>query len=213
MLAAVCVAGGALAGDAAAGAGTCEDHVARLAEEQRADLLRMLEVLGVSEPRDAGPSIACRMGGASPEPVPGAARDGRPPDLTWRVDRAGLVAWLEVLSRPGAGAPRGEPLRAGWMALYREVSWYPGAGDGQGPEGDVLRVHTEWRDRSAAARFARAVERGLRGGAPALDRLRDWRLRAGGHRVSVELLAERPMEVTPLEEDPWEDVEFGRSAP
>jgi hypothetical protein len=99
------------------------------------------------------------------------------------------------------------------MALYREVSWYPGAEDGQGPEGDVLRVHTEWGDEDAAGRFARAVERGLRGGATALDRLRDWRLRAGGRRVSVELLAEQPMEVTPLEEDPWEDVEFGRSAP
>jgi hypothetical protein len=134
--------------------------------------------------------------------------------LVWKLLPEGLAAWLVAVGEPpGRASELSAGLRSGRILLHRESPWYPGAGTDEGPRGDVLQIRTEWRDGPGGGRFASAVEAALRGDAPALDRLRDWRLRSGGERVSIELLAEEPVEITPLGADPWDDVEFERSEP
>jgi hypothetical protein len=129
----------------------------------------------------------------------------------WELGSEGVSRWLAALHDGDRRPPEAvDSLRSADLSVFTGAGWYAGA-PADGPQGDVIRVRTLWDGDEGGRRFARTVETALRGTAPALDRVRDWRVRAAGESVEVELLARPAAEVEPIGDDPWGDVEFGRN--
>lgn len=193
----------------------CLRRASAMGADARGALESALRVFGLEPVEGRWMRLACRIGNP---PVPAAEkparRAGRDADVQWALAAEGVSVWLKGIGARASGAGEGVPaLRSGDLAVFTGESWYPGASPGSGPEGDVIRLTTVWDRSEAARRFARSVEGALRGAAPALDRVRDWRVRVAAESVEVELLARSAAEVEPIGDDPWGDVEFGRSEP
>ena len=182
--------------------------------DAREALEAALRVFGLEAVEGRWMRLACRIGHHPPIAGPDepARRAGREADVRWLLVAEGVSGWLEGIGPSESGvAGVTRAFRSGALEVFTGAGWYPGAPAGRGPRGDVIRLRTVWERPGSARRFARTVEDALRGAAPALDRVRDWRLRVAAESVEVELLARPAAEVEPIGDDPWGDVEFGRS--
>lgn len=198
-----------------ADASACLRRAAAMEDATAGALERMLAPAGLEAREGRWLRLACRIGRPSDSPQQRPERDGRPAHLRWVLERRGFDLWMEALGADARTDPQALARRfeEGELALFRESPWWPGADPDGESFGDIVTVRTEWSDSEAAREFAALSERAIRAADSSLQRVRQWRLRVTGETVEIELLARKPVEVEPIGEDPWSDVEFGKEGP
>lgn len=202
-----------LAGVPAAGAAStvpreCVHAVSSWPEERAEALGRLLRVLGLATPASGVPVRGCAMGRLPGPEDPEPAREPAPGAVEWVLEPEGMRGWLAAWGfEPGERSADLEAWAGTRVDITRAAPWYPGQRE---PRGDVLHVVAVWQSPEAAREFAERLESRLRDDTAVLERVADWRLRRHRERVEVDLLAHREIEITPLDDDPWEEVEFGK---
>jgi hypothetical protein len=189
----------------------CVHAVSSWPEDRAAALGRLLRVLGLATPTGGVPLQGCAMGRLPGPEDPEPAREPAPGTIAWILGPEGMQGWLAAWGfEPADRSAHLGSWSGTRVEITRAAPWYFGQDE---PKGDVLHVVAVWQSPEAAREFAERLESRLRDDAAVLERVADWRMRRHRERVEVDLLAHREIEITPLDDDPWEEVEFGKEEP